>query len=202
MHNVSYYGPKVDTWSVGILAYELLVGRPPFEVEGERETALRIMFDDNITFPPNLSLEAVSFIKTALNKSSTKRPGALELLGHVWIHKHGVQPPVLSAPHPQVDQQQNSATVVAYGSGSAGGALQRTGTLPVQRKPASPSSMDVDNHHHSAFDVPRPQSSNHLPPIRPTGAGVQASGHSGGRSGVNRLKSFFSQKLNTNRGQP
>lgn len=37
------YDEKVDVWAIGILAYELMVGRPPFEVEDEKETALRIM---------------------------------------------------------------------------------------------------------------------------------------------------------------
>ncbi len=42
---------QVDTWAVGVLAYELLSGRPPFEVEDERETKQRIMTDSDIKFP-------------------------------------------------------------------------------------------------------------------------------------------------------
>ncbi len=34
-----------------MLAYELLSGRPPFEVEDERETKQRIMSDTDIKFP-------------------------------------------------------------------------------------------------------------------------------------------------------
>lgn len=98
MQNVSYYGPKVDIWSVGILAYELIVGRPPFEVEGERETALRIMFDENIEFPRGMSEQAISFVKLALSKSASKRPGATEILQHPWVAPYIVPTPSSSTP--------------------------------------------------------------------------------------------------------
>lgn len=46
------YGPPVDVWAAGVLAYELVVGRPPFEVEDEAQTAALIMYSDNVKFPP------------------------------------------------------------------------------------------------------------------------------------------------------
>ena len=33
---------KVDLWSLGVLCYEFLVGKPPFEAEGHSETYKRI----------------------------------------------------------------------------------------------------------------------------------------------------------------
>lgn len=33
---------KVDLWSLGVLCYEFLVGKPPFEAEGSTETYRRI----------------------------------------------------------------------------------------------------------------------------------------------------------------
>lgn len=59
-----YYGPAVDIWAVGVLAYELLAGRPPFEVEEERETAMRIMYHTDIEFPCYVSRNAQEFILT------------------------------------------------------------------------------------------------------------------------------------------
>lgn len=50
---VTPYGPSVDVWAAGVLAYELVCGRPPFEVEDEAQTAALIMYSDNIKFPPS-----------------------------------------------------------------------------------------------------------------------------------------------------
>ena len=37
------HSDKVDLWSLGVLCYEFLVGKPPFESEGHSETYKRIM---------------------------------------------------------------------------------------------------------------------------------------------------------------
>jgi serine/threonine protein kinase len=50
---VAPYGPPVDVWAAGVLAYELVVGRPPFEVEDEAQTAALIMYSDELRFPPS-----------------------------------------------------------------------------------------------------------------------------------------------------
>ena len=45
---------KVDLWSLGVLAYEFLVGKPPFEAEGHTETYRRISKVD-LKFPSYMS---------------------------------------------------------------------------------------------------------------------------------------------------
>ncbi|KAI8463587.1 MAG: hypothetical protein J3K34DRAFT_526873 [Monoraphidium minutum] len=82
------YDEKVDVWAVGILAYELLVGRPPFEVDDESETRAAIMHAPPPRLPPHVSGGAADFIAAALSKAPAARPAAAELLRHPWLRPH------------------------------------------------------------------------------------------------------------------
>ncbi len=57
------YTPAVDVWAVGVLAFELVCGRPPFEVEDEAQTAALIMYSDNIKFPSSRSAQWADFVR-------------------------------------------------------------------------------------------------------------------------------------------
>ena len=46
-----------------MLAYELVVGRAPFEVKDETQTATMIMFSNKLNFPSAHSLLWVDFVK-------------------------------------------------------------------------------------------------------------------------------------------
>ena len=75
---------QVDVWATGILAYELVVGRPPFEVNDEVQTATMIMFSNNVVYPPKHSALWADFVKVALEKKPHIRPTALQMLDHPW----------------------------------------------------------------------------------------------------------------------
>lgn len=87
-HGVKPYNDKVDIWAVGILSYELVVGRPPFEVENEQYTMRLIMNSNRITYPIQFSKEWADFVSLTLNKKPDMRPSAAKLLQHPWILKH------------------------------------------------------------------------------------------------------------------
>ena len=52
---------KVDLWSLGVLCYEFLVGKPPFEAQGNTETYRRISSVD-LRFPGFMSDDAKDLI--------------------------------------------------------------------------------------------------------------------------------------------
>ena len=49
-----YHDEKVDLWSLGVLCYEFLAGKPPFETESHQETYKRILSVD-IRWPSHFS---------------------------------------------------------------------------------------------------------------------------------------------------
>lgn len=55
------YNEKVDHWALGILIYEFLVGKPPFESPTMHETYRRIR-ECKVQFPPYVSAEARDLI--------------------------------------------------------------------------------------------------------------------------------------------
>lgn len=61
------YTNMVDAWAMGILAFELIVGHPPFEKESRAATYEHIMYRKP-SFPAWMTDEARDFITTALTK--------------------------------------------------------------------------------------------------------------------------------------
>jgi serine/threonine protein kinase len=59
------YTCKVDVWATGVLAYELVMGRPPFEVEKEAQTVALILQSEVISFSPDFSSEWANFVRWA-----------------------------------------------------------------------------------------------------------------------------------------
>ena len=57
----------VDAWAMGILAYELLVGKPPFEKQSRAATYEHIMYRKP-EFPITMSADAKDFVFLALTK--------------------------------------------------------------------------------------------------------------------------------------
>lgn len=81
------YGAKVDAWACGVLAYELLVGCPPFGMS-TREASVRAVLYQAPKTPQWLPAAATDFIRWALTKKASPRPTVAQLLQHSWILSH------------------------------------------------------------------------------------------------------------------
>ena len=75
---------SVDIWSLGVLCYEFIVGKPPFESQGHSETYRRIASVD-LSFPPHVSKDAKNLILQLLVKDPSQRLSLHKVLEHPWI---------------------------------------------------------------------------------------------------------------------
>ncbi|KAG2439374.1 hypothetical protein HXX76_004731 [Chlamydomonas incerta] len=82
-----HYTPLVDAWAVGVLAYELIVGRPPFD-KGQKKATIAEILNGEPFVPPWLSEGATHFIRWSLTKEVGKRPSVQQLAEHPWIVSH------------------------------------------------------------------------------------------------------------------
>ncbi|KAG2452835.1 hypothetical protein HYH02_002181 [Chlamydomonas schloesseri] len=78
------YSTAADVWSIGILAYELMVGFPP--VLGEPQAAnASCPSAPSISFPASVSAAARDFVTQALALRPEDRPTVHQLRAHPWM---------------------------------------------------------------------------------------------------------------------
>jgi aurora kinase A len=83
---------KVDLWSLGVLCYEFLVGKPPFEAEGHSETYKRISMVD-LRFPSHVSMGARDLISKLLRHDPNQRLPLIQVINHPWVVENCITPP-------------------------------------------------------------------------------------------------------------
>ncbi|VDN27716.1 unnamed protein product [Gongylonema pulchrum] len=74
-------------WAVGVICYELLVGKPPFKAPICRTTH-RLIVDVKYEFPDHVSAGARDLISKLLVKDPAGRLPLEDIMAHLWILKH------------------------------------------------------------------------------------------------------------------
>lgn len=83
---------KVDLWSLGVLCYEFLVGRPPFETKSHEETYRKISRVE-FTYPAHVSEGSRDLINRLLKHNPMHRLPIQQVLVHPWVVENSVKKP-------------------------------------------------------------------------------------------------------------
>lgn len=90
------YDFSVDWWALGVLMFEMLAGRSPFDVVGGAENPdqntedylFQVILEKTIRIPRSLSVKAASILKGFLNKNPVERLGCHPQTGFSDIMSH------------------------------------------------------------------------------------------------------------------
>ncbi|XP_063748730.1 protein kinase C zeta type isoform X3 [Eleginops maclovinus] len=88
------YGFSVDWWALGVLMFEMMAGRSPFDIITDNpdmnteEYLFQVILEKPIRIPRSLSVKAASVLKGFLNKDPKERLGCQVQTGYTDIKSH------------------------------------------------------------------------------------------------------------------
>ncbi|CAF5185413.1 unnamed protein product, partial [Rotaria magnacalcarata] len=87
MLNGNGYDEKIDLWCLGVLTYEMIIGKPPFDSQTQHET-IRMIRSIELTFPTGTSPDLRDLITKLLRRNPADRLPLKDVAQHAWIVKN------------------------------------------------------------------------------------------------------------------
>ncbi|KAJ3225260.1 spindle assembly checkpoint kinase [Clydaea vesicula] len=81
---------RVDLWSLGVLIFEFLVGKPPFEEEGSYKETYRRIANVDLVFPDFISFQAKDLILKLCKSNPKERISLILVKMHPWIVEYNL----------------------------------------------------------------------------------------------------------------
>lgn len=108
-----------DCWAIGVIAYILIVGRPPFDGKDQKEIFSNIINKQHsLQFPDRCTASFKSFVQSLLSHDINQRLTAAQALNHPWIAGDGASTDHLSPLYIKFLQRFNRERRNAYVSKS------------------------------------------------------------------------------------
>ena len=85
MINKSGHNESIDLWSIGVLTFELLAGRPPFKYNGDHKNLYSDITNLKIKWSNELSDLAKNFVSMILKIKPEERLSLDDMLTHPWM---------------------------------------------------------------------------------------------------------------------
>ncbi|KDO31023.1 AUR protein kinase, partial [Saprolegnia parasitica CBS 223.65] len=115
MLNGQKYDASVDIWAIGVLLFELLVGKPAFESHDQSQTS-ELILNARYRIPLFVSREAKDLIRRFLKKDPADRITLAEAIEHPWLQRYSqerARTPSAASPKPSARQPRSSSSSVA-----------------------------------------------------------------------------------------
>jgi len=165
------YDSRVDLWSVGVILYQMLAGKPPF-VCSSPFALLQMHKNEPVKYPPkyfaNISSQCMDLLKRLLVKDPKKRISWESFFAHPFLAQ-AMSSPAISDHIEQQQQQQQQQTIDTRTTSSPNVKNQTSSPLPVTNPFRKATSA-----HSIPSKIVEQHSTNHEPdtaPLKPVSIG-------------------------------
>jgi calcium-dependent protein kinase len=147
------YGPQCDIWSVGIIMFMLLSGKPPFEAQTPNGIFKKILSDTprfTNSYWAEVSREAKYLITAMLQKNPSLRPTAKDVLDSQWFRTRSSA--VITISPSVLDSLINYKSVSKFKKAALGVIVKNLSIAEIKELKEAFIAMDIDNSGELTFD--------------------------------------------------